>query len=275
MHRKTALFILSLTMMAICGCATLQQLIQKPVVQFKDMSLKSTSFVEGDFVFRFDVKNPNPIGATIRNIVYDLRFDDKTFIRNSLEQRVSLPANGSNTVELPVTVNYLELFQSVEDFIRSKKLAYDLSGSIGVGPFDIPYHKKGNFVLPRLPKISMGKVRISDLSFTGASVVFSLDMKNTNPFALDVSGLNYNIKLGGIKFAEGTAANISPISKSGKTTMEIPIHMNFFELGQSAYRLLKNTSSEYELTGEMMFEIPGMGEKGFPFKRTGRVSFGK
>lgn len=252
------------------GCATLetlQQFIQKPEVQFEGMSLESASLAEGNLLFKFKVTNPNPIGATIRNVAYDLRFNDKTFVKNVLNKSITLKANGSNMLELPVTVSYLDLFESVTAFIQSDKLVYDLSGSVGVGPFDIPYHTKGNLTVPTLPKVSLNKVEVSNLSFTKASMMFSLDVTNSNPFTVNLTGLDYNIKLGGKEFAQGIAGNISPITKHGKTTIEIPFNMNLLELGRSAYHLLTKSSSGYEVTGAMQFNLPKNRRKRIPVSK--------
>lgn len=271
MYRKKALTALLLGLMAIAGCAaldTLQQLIQKPEIRFKGMGLENASLTEGDLLFTFNVSNPNPVGVTLSRVVYDLKLNGKTFVKNTLNKNIALPANGLGTMEVPVTINYLDFFQSVADFVQADKLAYDLSGSVGAGPFDIPYQTKGDIAVPKLPKISLKNVGVSGLSFTGGSLIFSLDVANPNPFALNLSGLDYTIKLGGEKFAEGTADKISSIAKNSKTVVKIPLRMQFSELGRSAYQLFTKPSAGYEISGNMKF-----GEKIFPFQKAGTVSF--
>jgi LEA14-like dessication related protein len=273
MYRKKALTALLLALMTMGGCAaldTLQQLVQKPEIRFEGMALENTSLTEGDLLFKFNVSNPNPVGVTVSRVLYDLKVNGKTFVKNTLDKNIALQANGSGTVEVPVTVNYLDFFQSVADFVQADKLAYDLSGSVGVGPFDIPYQKKGDIAVPKLPKISLKNVGISGLSFTGGSLIFSLDVANPNPFALNLGGLDYSIKLGGKKFAEGTADKISPIAKNSRTVLKIPFRMQFLELGRSAYQLLTKPSAAYEISGNMKF-----GDKIFPFQKSGAVSFDK
>lgn len=273
MYRKTALFVLILAGMMMCGCAALQQFVQAPTVSFKGVSLQDMSLIEGNMLFRLNVTNPNPIGATVRNVAYNLKLNGREFLKNTVNKKISLPAGGSSMVELPVTINYLDFFQSVAEFIESDQVAYDLSGSVGIGPLTVPYQTSGNLDIPKLPEISLENVAVSNLSLTGVSLIFSLNLENQNPFTVNLTSLNYGIKLGGIQFARGTAKNVSPIGGNSGSVMEIPLKMNFFEVGRSVYGLLTRSSSEYEMTGEMKFQLPEMGEKSFPFQTAGKVSF--
>jgi len=271
MYQKTALIVSILMMMS--GCAVIQEFVQKPQISFEGLSLKNMSLSEGDMVFRLRVTNPNPMGATLRNVSYNLKINDREFLKDVLEQNITLAAGGSSMVEVPLTINYLNFFESVRDFIGSDKIVYDLSGSAGIGPFDIPYHTNGDFPVPKLPRVSLKNVSVADFSLTGASVICAIDLKNPNSFAMNMSGLSYSIALDGKKLAEGIAENVSPMNEKGSTVIKVPIRMNFFELGRSAYRMLKKSSSDYELKGEMKFSLPQAGEKSFPFQKSGRVSF--
>ena len=181
-----------------------------------------------------------------------------------MDQGVQIVANGSEKIDLPITVNYLELFQSIQQFIEADIIDYQIYGSAKIGPVTIPYSKSGQFNVPKIPKISMNQVRLDKISLMGASILFSLDISNTNPFALSINGLDYRIKLGGTQFAQGVANNISNLSENGKTTVEIPLNVSFIQLGQSAYQLLTKGSSGYEVSGEMKLNIPNLGVKSFP-----------
>ncbi len=272
MSRKTVLSILAvITIILHYSCATIQQLVQKPTVTFEGISLKDMSLFEGTLLFNFKVTNPNPIGTKIRNIAYDLKINDKEFLEGTFEKGIKIAANGSNTVGLPITIEYLNLFQSVTEFIQSDRVAYDLSGIIGVGPFDIPYQTEGELDIPKLPELSLKKIEVSDFSLTGASVLFQLELRNDNSFVINPSGLDFSIKLGGIEFSEGTSSNVSPVGEGDKTTLEIPVNISFLKLGRSAYQLLTTSSSGYELAGEMKFNVPKIGERSFPFQKTGKV----
>jgi LEA14-like dessication related protein len=255
----------------VLGCATVQQFIQTPKVAFENLSLRDASLFESTLLFQFNVDNPNPIGATIRRIAYDLKIQQRDFASGTLEEGIKLKAGGTERVTVPVRMKYLEVFESIVEFVQSNRVAYELSGSFSVGPFDIPYRHRGNLDIPKLPDISLDDVRISALSATGATLTFSLNMTNSNSFPVQLNGLDYGIQLGGIEFADGRMRDVSTLNKRGDTRVDIPVNISFFNLGHSAYRLLTGTSSDFDLTGAMQFKVPAKGIENFPFRKTGTV----
>lgn len=275
MDHKRAFFFLIAMAVALYGCATLSEFIQEPKVTLERISIKDLSLFEGTLLSQFKVTNPNPIGATIGAVSYDLKINDRDFMKDVMDKGITLKAGGTEMVELPITIRFLDLFESAAQFMKSERLTYDLSGSIGIGPFAVPYRKKGVFVLPKLPSIQLEKARISQLSLQGASMIFTFHLKNSNPFPVDLGGLNYGIKLAGETFAQGSAGKISALGQKGESRLEVPIQVDFLKLGFSAYKILTDASSEYELFGKMNFDVPRMGERSFPFQVTGQVPFYK
>jgi len=275
MNKKLLFAMILSSLVFFNSCATLQKLVQEPTVDFNSMSLRDLSLLEGTVVFNFNVSNPNPIGITLNKLSYDLKIDDSEFVNGVLDKGINLKANGSTSVALPITINYLEFLESVTEFVKKDNVAYDLSGVFEFFGFDIPYHNSGDIQIPDLPDISIENVCIKNISLTGASVVFRLGVDNENAFPVNISGLDYGIKLAGIQFADGKSNTPAKIGEKGKTTLEIPVNVNFLQMGLSAYNLLTKSSSEYKLTGNIKIEVPETGEKSFPFSKTGDVTFSK
>jgi hypothetical protein len=51
-------------------------------------------------------------------------------------------------MEIPITINYLDLFDSLTRFLESDALNYHLTGSAAVGLLRIPYQASGKLELP-------------------------------------------------------------------------------------------------------------------------------
>ncbi len=270
---KLSFIILLIGVITLGSCATLQQVIQKPIVEFDSMSLRDMSLFEGTAVFKFEVTNPNPIGLTLNSLSYNLKIDDGDFVKGVLDKDLTLAAKDSNHIELPITIKYLDFFDSVSELIKKDHVTYDLSGIFEFFGFDIPYHKSGDIQIPDLPKISMDSVDIKDISLTGASIVFALSLDNQNAFPVDISGLDYSIKLCAIEFAGGKSQSSINIGKNGRTTIKVPVNLNFLQMGLAAYNLLAKSSSEYNLTGNIKINVPNLGEKSLPFSKIGDVTF--
>ncbi|MCF8067544.1 MAG: LEA type 2 family protein [Desulfobacterales bacterium] len=275
MYKKLNLFLICLMTLSIGSCASLQQLIQEPVVEFETMSVEDMTLFDGTFLFNFKITNPNPLGISVRRVNYDLKINGKPFIKSILSEGIRLPAGGSGFMELPVSISYMDIFETVSDFINNDTVKYDLACDFTIGSFTIPYQTSGEINVPKLPKVSLKNVDLTSISFSGASMVFALELINKNDFTVLINSLDYNINLAGAEFVNGATKSISPIDSNGKTRLEIPVNISFLELGMSAYNILKDNNTDYELGGDMKFQIPGLGEKSFPFNRSGNVRLNK
>lgn len=268
---KTGLVIGLGLLLAVSGCATLQQLVKTPEVTYERLTIRDMSLAESTLVFHLHAVNPNPVGIRLNSLTYNLKVNNKDLLSGVLDKDVALKANGTTEVSVPVTLNYFKVFASVSDFMAARQIDWDLSGTFQIMGLQFPYHAKGELPLPTLPKISLNKIEVSALSLTGASLDFCLKVENDNAFALNLGGLDYSIKVGGMQLASGRTADIAPVSGNGKTTVHLPVNVSFRELGLSAYPLLQNSTSDYSLSGNLTFNVPTLGEKATPFFKTGRV----
>lgn len=273
MVRKIAFLLSFAALVTGSGCATMQQLIDPPEAHFKGMHLQEISLFDATPVFTFELVNSNPMGLSIRNMTYNLKINDQKFVKGVTGQRLRLKAGGSETVELPVTFNFLDLYETLSDFKSAETARYDLSGTIGVGPFDIPYHAEGEFDIPELPEISVEGVRVEQVSSTGASMVFDLQLKNENSFSLTPKGLDYSVKLAGKEMVEGTVREIGRIADHGATRLQIPLKVDFLKLSRKVLSAIRGSAADYEISGRLNFDVAGRWGQSVPFKKAGVVNF--
>jgi LEA14-like dessication related protein len=271
--RKAELPLFLLLLLALSGCATLDQMVKKPTATFSGVKLTHADLLEGTAIFNFDVYNPNPIGIPASRITYDLKLNGKHFTKGELDRGVSLPAGTTSPMAIPVTIRYLDFFDSLTQLWRTRQAAYDLRGGFTVGPFTIPFQAQGRFELPRLPKISLESIRIERLSLLGASLDCTVKMDNPNDFNLLLKRLDYGLKLDDTTFAQASALPKGPIQGNDRSLMNLALDVSFSQLGRSAYQLLMGNSAAYALDGGLVFDATGGGEHTVPFNLTGRVPF--
>jgi LEA14-like dessication related protein len=87
---------------------SLEQLIQKPAIHFDSLGTRDMSLVDGTFLFRFNVANPNPVGVRLDDITCDLDINGEPVVSSRLPQGVNLAASGTSPMEIPVTINSLD-----------------------------------------------------------------------------------------------------------------------------------------------------------------------
>jgi LEA14-like dessication related protein len=253
------------------GCAAIMPHLKAPSADFKDMRIQDMGLFDSTLVFTYEVRNPNPVGAYLSRLNYRLFLNDKEFAAGNLDKGISLPPSGSAPVEIPVSVNYQKALGSLSELAAKQTVPYRIDGAFGIMGMDVPFKNQGELNLPGLPKVALKQLDIENLSWRGADLKIIMEVANPNSFALDMAGLNYGVNLGGNRFAEGVYEKIPSVPANGTSTIDIPLSVDFMKLGRSAYSLLKENASQYELDGEMIFNLPKMGEKRLPFHKTGQI----
>jgi LEA14-like dessication related protein len=273
MHpKRTAIIMSAVLILTLGACATIEQLVQKPEITFESLGTRDMSLLEGTFLFRFNVSNPNPVGVRLGDILYDLDINGKRLASSQLSQGLDLAASGTSPLEIPVTINYLDFFNSLAQLVGADSLDYRLSGSAAVGPFRIPYSSSGKLDIPKLPDITVENIKIDRFSLAGAKLRLALGLRNPNAFAVKMDGLEYAAQLGGVKLAEGTANMSTAMGANGRSMMDLDLNLNFLELGRSARTLLSGASAPCRLTGNMLMNTPA-GMQKIPFQFDGDVPF--
>ncbi|MBQ6729471.1 MAG: LEA type 2 family protein [Bacteroidales bacterium] len=99
------------------------------------------------FNVNLDVKNPNSIAASMAKMDYIISLNGKEVVSTTLNQSVSVPANSTNIVTIPITTDLFQLF-SGESADAIVNLAFKLAGAssnpVNLGIKVKPYITIGN-----------------------------------------------------------------------------------------------------------------------------------
>ncbi|MBO7460434.1 MAG: LEA type 2 family protein, partial [Bacteroidales bacterium] len=113
------------------------------------------------FNVNLDVTNPNSSPASMTKMDYILTLNDKRVIATTLDQTISVPANASNTVTIPVSTDLFQLFggESADAIVNlAFKLAGASSDPVNVGIKIKPYITVGGQQLAYPDYITLNKV---------------------------------------------------------------------------------------------------------------------
>jgi hypothetical protein len=55
---------------SLFACSSMQNLLQKPKIAFRDVQVKEASLTDSTLEFHFDVENPNPLGLALGHLIY-------------------------------------------------------------------------------------------------------------------------------------------------------------------------------------------------------------
>jgi LEA14-like dessication related protein len=138
------------------GCSTLEQLgFNKPTARITGVQFADASLSSAKLVFDVEVDNPYPVALPLTNLNYSLASGDVSLFSGNAKPATSIPAKSTQSLSLPVTVNYLEIFRSLKGITPGTTIPYkaglDLSvDTPGLGPLTLPLKKEGQLALPKV-----------------------------------------------------------------------------------------------------------------------------
>ena len=83
------------------------------------------------------------------------------------------------------------------------------------------------------------------------------------------------MNVAGSEWVKSTVNNVINLRSHDKSTIELPIHLNFLQVGNSVYKLLSGKSElDYNLTGDFRVNtgIKVLNGKKLSFSKDGKVS---
>ncbi|VAW84969.1 hypothetical protein MNBD_GAMMA18-2411 [hydrothermal vent metagenome] len=253
--------------------------IKNPSVSLEGMQITDLTMESADLALRLTIDNPNPIPINLAGFDYALLFDGKQLLAGKKRDQFKIDAKGVNTVTVPVSLNFADLKALYQGATDQDTLNYELQTTalvdlpvIGVKKF--PATQKGQFPVPKIPEVSLAGVNVKKMGLSGAEVVISANIKNPNTFGIDVSQLAYQLSINGVQWAESTVSETIKLAEKAETQINIPLKLNFMEMGSSLYSaLMKSKGLNYQLKGDMNLDtaLPMLKNVKVPFDKSGVV----
>lgn len=274
-------FLLVLGIFFLQQCAELRNLssIQKPTVSVENVRVSSISLSDIELLFDVQIENPNPLSLSLATYNYDFQINSNSFVKGNQELNTQIAANGINTVSVPVTFTFHELYNTFSSLRSEDEAGYALLGTVEVdlpvlGLVEVPIEKEGKFPVVKIPTLSLAGVSVKNLSLTRADIEINLGVENPNSFGLNLNSLDYEVDLNGLSPISGNTTEKIYIGEKETGSISIPVSLNFLQAGMAAYNALNNENFEYSLNGtaNLGADIPLFQPSSFNFDKSGVVN---
>ncbi len=276
-----------LFLLILSGCASVQEMakktLEKPKMSIASATVQKLSFKNITMLFNVKVENPNLFGLNLAGLTYDLKLNDTAFLQGEQNAGISIPANKSSIIQLPLTLNYANIYKTIRSLNYSDKTKYSLDLELAfnipvIGFRTFPLGHSGEFPLPKLPSLKIDSIKLEKLTVTKADLSLILKIKNPNVFAFAINKMDYNLDVGEKNWLNGLSEIKTNVSAKKESIVSIPISLNFFEIGRTAFKLLNSREQlNYQLKGG--FKIaPALSlfqEIEIPFDETGKIPLSK
>lgn len=229
----------------LASCATLKGIVdvKKPTAEVAGVSLGSLSLEQATLLVDVAVSNPNGFALDAAGFDLDLGVAGSPLASvNQPDATVTVPANGTESVQLPVTLKFTDLANAIGGLSGKNAVDYTVDGNVlmdipVMGNISIPVDFKGTLPIPQLPQISFSDISLSDVSWSGAKLMLSLDVENPNAFGLDLKSLAYNLQAEGKSLGKGTLNSVK-LEQGQSQKIDIPLEVSLTNLGISLFRML-------------------------------------
>lgn len=280
----------SFGLLVCCGlvlftaCSSVQEFvkenIQKPEVEFAGAKLNGLSFDQIDLLFDVKITNPNPVGVKLASFDYDFFVNENHFLGGKQEEGFEISSQGESTVQIPITIQFQEIYGTFKNLQSRDSTSYELKSGFA---FDIPVlgekqvnvSKGGAIPLLKLPRLSIESLKLNNLSLTSADLQLNLNLSNPNAISFVLENIDYRLDINNQNWLNGKSEKMLEIPKNDQSRLSIPVSLNFLQIGQSAYQILKNDQPlDYHFKGTFDLEssLPLLGKVTLPFDRSGQIN---
>ena len=275
------LLAMCIILLSFTSCADLQKLasIQKPTAKVEKVRFTGISFDDINLELDVAIKNPNALAVSLAGFDYDLQIAGASFLSGDQEKALRIEGNGASSVQIPLAVNYKDLFNTFNALKNQDSTQYKIAAGFKfdipvLGAVRIPVSHTAYLPVIKIPKLKIGSLKLKKMGFTGADLELNLAIDNPNAIGFVVDKMNYNFAINGQNWAAGNLTKALKVYKKKTSSVTIPISLQFTQMGSTIIDLLKGDKSlTYGLTGDMGLgtTLPAFKSVTVPLNKSGEL----
>ncbi|HTE06798.1 MAG TPA: LEA type 2 family protein [Planctomycetota bacterium] len=262
------------------GCAQLQGLVARPEAHVANATLQGLDLTGVNLAFDVVIGNPYDVDLPLMRFEYVIDSDGTNLAKGSdVGGARTIPAHGSSTLPVIAHVGFQSLLAETNDLERGSVVDYLATIRVNVqaptvGNVRLPLEHKGSFPIPAVPDVALSGLRWESLSMAEATAVLDIAILNTNAFAVNLSHLAYDLKLGNTAVASASVDAALPLAGGAPDTLRLRFTFKPSELGLATFAMLSGGDATYDFGGTMTLGSV-FGTLQLPFSRQGKVPFSR
>ena len=150
------------TLLLLNGCAAMYGLKEDPKISIADIRIQEVKAMEGIFLIKLRVLNPNDVPLDLHGVNCDLEINKRHFASGIGDSNQSVPAFGTAVIPVEVYASVLDMVASVADLLhtagkipsKDKPVPYTLQGTVRIGIHgfkkEVPFKSSGELSLKGL-----------------------------------------------------------------------------------------------------------------------------
>lgn len=226
------------------------------VISLQDKKITSLSPEGLTLSFYTSIRNNSDKNYSLVSYSYRVMINGQNFFEQqlSLEKEINIQARQATSLHFPVKISYQYLpaaltegqkqatcLVSGEMFLRNEKNKME----------KVPFTFSMEFPLFEFPEVAFLPLAVKDLTLGGAEFTFRFQLKNSNPYDLLVQNIRLQLFLGWRAIYQGVIAGDQALEPGGAKSFEIPLMLDFFEMGRDLRDNLEKDSVPFDLKADL------------------------
>jgi len=121
------------------------------------------------------------------------------------------------------------------------------------------------------PTAKLTGTRLANITFDQVDLVFDLAVENKNPIALDLAGLDYDLKIENQSLVSGVTAKAVNLKANATSPVQLPVTLKFDDLKKLPGELWKKDRLAYDLQTKFNINLPVIGNYAIPVSKQGEL----
>jgi hypothetical protein len=274
---KKVVFFLCL-LLAVFGAAYYRSAKRDLKITVKEKRVQGLNEQGLTLSFILQIANSSPEPWFMASYDYRVLVMDFEYFRlqRALDPPLVVGPSGTTLISLPVKITYDYLFQSHQSAGDRDKLECTLVGGIffaehaGERGDRINVAMTGDFPVYKGLQTIVRPIEVRALSVGGADLTFRAEIRNLSPIKIQAQSISYKLEIGGKQVAQGKAPSEIGLDPLAAMPFELPLLLEFFEIGPELYPLLQKPELGCRFWGEILISIP-WGDFLMPFDLSQKV----
>jgi LEA14-like dessication related protein len=271
---KIGLIMVVCASFSLTTCQTLSSIFQDPILSLQSVEIAKIGFTGADLLCKVKVENPNPIDIPFPEIGWEFFINTNSFIAGTLKSDQSLKSRKSTVIDVVVSFNYLEVFNTFKSLKGTKQADYKVALAAKIplpimGDKIFNFEHSGTFPVLQMPKLSMPAMKFDKLDFTKAELVFEVNIENPNSFDIPSPKMAYEYLVNKNSFIHSSIDSAAPLAAAAITAVPIRITVNYAELFQKFAALKSLGEAPGLLSLKSDFSIPAFADESSVLSETG------
>jgi LEA14-like dessication related protein len=252
-----------------------------PEIHLAQMQVTSLTSEKAKMDMNMVIDNPAHVGIEIDSLHYVIYIEDNEVARTTYPDAISIEANDSSNILLPLTLYYDKLESVIQKLEQQGKDSanYKVDAAIFSDMGLIPKDKLNLSVekrmpLIRIPEIEIKDLKVIDLGLSGATLHVEALVRNKNVFPISFRDMAYTVKIEDNNPVEGHKPGTVHIPAKGSATITVPAELDLKEIGKSVLDLIRKGDEvryKFDMTTEMVSDAEIMENSEIKMKASGKL----